>query len=492
MPFNIEEKISESNFTSVYRAFDTVLKRNVLLKVLHKHHAADNDLYQRFVREAQACAALRSEHIVQVYGLIEYEGSPAIVMEYIEGTSLKNLIGTGTTRSLKYARKVALHTLRGLVAAHEKEIIHRDIKPGNILVLTDGTLKVSDFGLAYVASVPTITAQGMVLGTPAYMSPEQIKHEVVDQRTDLFSMGVTLTEVLTGDRLFDGTSYAECAKKIISFKVGELDHLVEKSSIEFVEFLKLLLAPDKNKRYSTSKDALYALEQDESKIFIYPPGVLHKREKRTLFLMGLIVLASLLMITLFMFIHFTTYKSYKPEQPAVPADTVSYIQSDSYQQSAEAAEKEYSKTSAVPVPEDSGAVFLTSTPWAKVYVDNNFIGETPISSPVMLSAGEHLITFVHPSFNPIVQVVNVQPDKQQHISANFIEDAGFLNCIVIPWAEVYINEQYKGTTPLEKPILLSSGKYTVRFKNNIFADIVRDVTIKPKDTLQMQISFEKK
>src|SRR5512136_2946746 len=107
MQFTIEEKIQESNFTSVYRAFDAVLQRRVLLKVLHKHHAADPVLHQRFMREAQACAALRSEHIVQVYELTEYEGSPAIVMEYVSGRSLKELLLQTPDDRQALARKTA-------------------------------------------------------------------------------------------------------------------------------------------------------------------------------------------------------------------------------------------------------------------------------------------------------------------------------------------------------------------------------------------------
>ena len=147
MQYTIEEKIQESTFTTVYRAFDPVLQRRILLKVLHKHHAADPDLRQRFLREAQACAALRSEYIVQVYTLTEYENCPAIVMEFVEGTSLKQFIADGSTHTLAYAQKVALHALRGLVAAHEREIIHRDIKPGNILVTINGTFKIINFGI---------------------------------------------------------------------------------------------------------------------------------------------------------------------------------------------------------------------------------------------------------------------------------------------------------------------------------------------------------
>jgi Serine/threonine protein kinase len=508
MPFTIEEKISESSFTSVYRAFDAVLQRRVLLKVLHKHHAADNDLYQRFVREAQACAALRSEHIVQVYELIEYEGSPAIVMEFVEGTSLKNLIVTGTTCSLQYARKVALHTLRGLVVAHDRGIIHRDIKPGNILVVSDGTMKVTDFGLAYLASVPTVTAQGMVLGTPAYMSPEQICHEEIDQRTDLFSLGATLAEVLTGNRLFEGTSYAECAKKILSFKVDMLDYLVEKSSAEFLKFLKLLLAPKKKNRFSTSKEALYALEQDESKIFISVPRTTPRRKRRTVLLSGAAVLLGALAIFLFTVNHSSNSRTSGPTQPAVLSDTTavritalgevqrklsisSNVHPESMQQLRVLKQPEISTTTTIPLSMDSGTVLLTSTPWAKVYVDNVFIGETPISKPLTLSTGKHSVMFMHPSFDPILQTITVTKNRELHIAGNFIKNAGFLNCIATPWAEVYIDEQYKDTTPLEKPIVLSPGKHQVRFKNASFVDVLREVIIKSKDTASLCIFFEK-
>jgi serine/threonine protein kinase len=493
MSFTIEEKINESSFTSVYRAFDTVLQRRILLKVLHKHHATDNDLYQRFVREAQACAALRSEHIVQVYELIEYEGSPAIVLEFVDGTSLKNLIATGTTRSLKYARKVALHTLRGLVVAHDRGIIHRDIKPGNILVLLDGTMKVADFGLAYLASVPTITAQGMVLGTPAYMSPEQIRHEEIDQRTDLFSLGATLVEVLTGDRFFEGASYAECAKKILSFEVNMLDYLKEKSSADFVKFLKLLLAPKKQNRYATSRVALYALDRDESSIFISASPTAPRIKHRTVLLIGAAVLLGALAIILSTFTNSFNFRTSSPTQSVVLSDTTTkqIVKNGEVQQPRVLKQPEKSITTTIPLSIDSGTVLLTSTPWAKVYVDNVFIGETPISNRLTLSAGNHTVTFMHPSFDPILKNIKVLPNKELSIATNFIEKAGFLNCIVTPWAEVYVDGQYKDTTPLEKPIVLSPGKHSVRFKNASFIDVLREVIITSKDTTSLCIFFEK-
>jgi hypothetical protein len=139
---------------------------------------------------------------------------------------------------------------------------------------------------------------------------------------------------------------------------------------------------------------------------------------------------------------------------------------------------------------DSGTVIFTSTPWAKVYVDNKFIGETPFSKPFIIAAGKHSILFVHPSFEPIMQTITVLPFRESKVTGNFFDNVGYLNCLANPWAEVYINDQYKDTTPLEKPIMLSPGKYQVRFKNVSFQDTVCEVIVRSKDTTSIAISFK--
>lgn len=501
MKLTVEEKINESSFTSVYRAFDTVLQRRVLLKVLHKHLASDNDLHQRFLREARACAALHSDHIVQVYELIEYEGAPAILMEYVEGTSLKNFIADGKTTSLKFTRKAALHTLRGLVAAHDKGIIHRDIKPGNILVTGDGTLKVSDFGLASIAFVPTVTTQGMVLGTPAYMSPEQIRHEEIDQRSDLFSLGATLVEVLTGNRLFDGNSYAECVKKILTFKADILNQYTEQSSPEFVQFLKLLMSPRKQDRFATSKDALYALDKDDSNIIISQPLASPSKKHRAAIITTILLTVCTIILAIFQ--YYSQSPVPKPSQEKAASDTAySLIAAHaktleskgipSVEQPLQKQQPHAQKTALGSAGSNPGLVLITSTPWAKVYIDNVFVGETPIGKPLTVSEGKHSIMFMHPSFEPILKTITVQSNKQIQIAGNFIENTGYLKCLASPWAEVYIDEQYKETTPLEKPIMLSPGLHRVRFKNTSFTDIIREVTIKSKDTCSLSVVFQEK
>ena len=196
----------------VYRARDTKLKREVAVKVLPDSFAGDPERMARFQREAEVLAALNHPNIAQIYGVEDR----ALVMELVPGESLKGPFPLET--ALNYARQIA----DALEAAHEKGIVHRDLKPANIMITPTGVVKVLDFGLAAVAqssdtsnpaNSPTLTISptraGMILGTAAYMSPEQARGKAVDKRADIWAFGVVLYEMLTGKRLFDGETISD-------------------------------------------------------------------------------------------------------------------------------------------------------------------------------------------------------------------------------------------------------------------------------------------
>src|SRR5688572_28181861 len=200
----------------VYRARDTSLNRHVALKVLPESFASDVDRLMRFKREAQTLAALNHPHIAQIYGLEESSASVALVMELVEGEDLSQRIARGPI-PLDLALPIARQMAEALEAAHEQGIVHRDLKPANIKVRPDGAVKVLDFGLAKaiegaggagrargagwdVDHSPTITSpamtmQGVILGTAAYMSPEQARGKIVDKRADIWAFGVVLYEM---------------------------------------------------------------------------------------------------------------------------------------------------------------------------------------------------------------------------------------------------------------------------------------------------------
>ena len=215
----------------VYRARDAGLNRDVALKVLPDLFAADPDRLARFKREAQVLASLNHPNIAHVYGLEQSDGVQALVMELVEGPTLADRIAQGPI-PIDEALPIAKQIAEALEAAHEQGIIHRDLKPANIKVRPDGTVKVLDFGLARAleptsssgvdaTASPTITSPammtgvGMLLGTAAYMSPEQAKGRPADKRSDVWAFGAVLYEMLTGRRAFDGEDMTEVLGAVV-------------------------------------------------------------------------------------------------------------------------------------------------------------------------------------------------------------------------------------------------------------------------------------
>ncbi|MGH9385419.1 MAG: serine/threonine-protein kinase, partial [Vicinamibacterales bacterium] len=239
-PYEVTALIGEGGMGLVYRATDTNLKRTVAIKVLPDAVAADSERLARFQREAEVLARLNHPNIAQIHGLERSDSSPgsgqagirALVMEFVEGPTLADRIDQGPIplgEALAIARQIA----EAMEAAHELGIIHRDLKPANIKVRPDGMVKVLDFGLAKAlapadamsASVtlsPTITSPammtgvGVLLGTAAYMSPEQARGKAVDKRTDIWAFGAVLYEMLTGRRAFAGDEVSEVIASVLA------------------------------------------------------------------------------------------------------------------------------------------------------------------------------------------------------------------------------------------------------------------------------------
>ena len=222
--YEIQAPIGAGGMGEVYRGTDTKLGRGVALKILPTAMAQDADRLARFQREARAVAALNHPNVVTLYSVEECDGVHFLTMELIEGQPLDRMIsanGLPVERIVEIAGAVA----EGLAAAHEKGIVHRDLKPANVMVTAEGRVKVVDFGLAKDVGLETSndatitsaerTQAGIVMGTPAYMSPEQVSGRVLDHRTDIFSLGVMLHEMATGRRPFEGTSSAELVSSIL-------------------------------------------------------------------------------------------------------------------------------------------------------------------------------------------------------------------------------------------------------------------------------------
>jgi serine/threonine protein kinase/tetratricopeptide (TPR) repeat protein len=213
--YQIIEKIGAGGMGEVYLAEDTNLKRQVALKFLPPHLCQDEDCRARFKREAQAAAKLNHPNIVTIYEVSEYQGRSCIVMQYVEGKSLKDIIKEKEL-PVDQIIDLAIQICEGLSKAHEEGVIHRDIKPSNILISSDGRPKLLDFGLAAIKGYTHITRTGSTLGTVGYMSPEQAEGKSVDERSDLFSLGIILYEMISGRPPFRGDTEGAVLKSILN------------------------------------------------------------------------------------------------------------------------------------------------------------------------------------------------------------------------------------------------------------------------------------
>ena len=262
--YEIVSQIGSGGMGVVYRARDTRLGRLVAIKVLPAHLSADSDRLKRFEQEAQSAAALNHPNILAVYQLGSYQGAPYLVSELLEGDTLREQLRQGPVaqeRALDYAQQIA----EGLSAAHERGIIHRDLKPENLFVTNDGRIKILDFGLAKLAegdggsaeTVATLGLQthpGMIAGTVGYTSPEQVRGEKLDTRTDLFSFGVVLYEMVTGKRPFEGETSGVTFEAILNRQPTPPTKLNSKVAPGLENIITKALEKDREVRYQHASD----------------------------------------------------------------------------------------------------------------------------------------------------------------------------------------------------------------------------------------------
>ena len=271
-PYEVLAPIGSGAMGEVYRAHDPRLGRDVAIKILPAIVSTDSERLRRFEQEARAAAALSHPNILAVHDIGSENGSPYIVSELLEGESLRDRLNSGAVpvrKAVEYAVAIA----RGLAAAHEKGIIHRDLKPENLFITADGRVKILDFGLAKLAQaepapgsgslMPTSaggTTPGLVLGTVGYMSPEQVRGQATDQRSDLFAFGAILYEMLSGRRAFRGDTTADVMTGILKEDPPDLPTEDRHVPPALARIVDRCLAKSPNARFRSADDLAFALE----------------------------------------------------------------------------------------------------------------------------------------------------------------------------------------------------------------------------------------
>src|SRR5713226_6002939 len=267
--YRILEQIGAGGMGEVYRAQDTRLERQVAIKILPAEFSKDEDRLRRFEREARAAAALNHPNILAIYDVQIHDGSPFIISELLQGTTLRGRLITGAL-PLRVVIDYAAQILHGLTAAHQKHIVHRDLKPENLFITRDNRVKILDFGLAKLAEpnqtlggsdVATMnTTPGMVMGTLAYMSPEQLRGRKVDERSDIFSFGAILYEMVSANRAFQAETNVDIITAILTQDPLERSEARSALPPALERVVRHCLEKSPEDRFQSARDLLFNLE----------------------------------------------------------------------------------------------------------------------------------------------------------------------------------------------------------------------------------------
>ncbi len=313
--YRVLKKLGSGGMADVYCALDQQLGRQVALKLLYRHFAADEQFVERFRREASSAAGLQHPNIVGIYDRGEWDGTYYIAMEFIEGRTLKDVIRERGPAPSEAAVDIVLQILRAARFAHQRGVVHRDIKPHNVLIDADGRVKVADFGIAR-AGASDMTETGLIMGTSQYLSPEQAQGKPVDARSDLYSIGIVLYELLTGRVPFDAESPVAVALKQVSevpVPPRELNPEIP-PALDAVVLRALEKVPAQ--RFADADEFIAALQSGQLEPIAAPPPVVEVLEEEEdrgrrwwLWLLILLALAA---------IAFGVYLTLKPEQLSVP------------------------------------------------------------------------------------------------------------------------------------------------------------------------------
>jgi len=263
--YEISAHLGSGGMAEVYCAKDMQLGRNVALKILHERFAADEEFVERFKREASSAAGLAHQHVVGVYDRGEWDGTSYIAMEFVQGRTLKQIIVEHGPLEPQRAVDVTVQILRAARFAHRRGIIHRDFKPQNVIVDDEGRAKVTDFGIAR-AGASDMTQTGSILGTAQYLSPEQAQGHAVGARSDLYSIGIILYELLTGRVPFEADSAVTIALKQVSEAPVPPSRLSPRVTPELESVVLRALAKEPHDRFADADEFIAALDAAASRI----------------------------------------------------------------------------------------------------------------------------------------------------------------------------------------------------------------------------------
>ncbi|MCX7785733.1 MAG: protein kinase [candidate division WOR-3 bacterium] len=518
--YEIIKVISSGAQAVVYTALQKPLERIVILKVLSPILSADEENVKRFEREAKVLSALKEENVTKIFDFGKHSGLYYFVTEYVEGLSLKEFLEKKGKLSPELASYIILEISKVLARLHEQGIIHRDLKPSNILIGYDGKIKLTDFGLAISQALPSITVEGSILGTPGYMSPEQITGKPIDHRSDIFSLGVVFYELITGHNPFIASTYSAIMQNVLNLKIAPFYKLDQsligyKDLWQIIERMLKKSAQDRFQKISELCEKLEEwmaekpkvdLKKEMAEILLMKPksdGILTQPQTtgKKVRLSYFYLIIALLMLIAGIFIGFNKINRKAQLQfSSLPIDTLfsriktrhDSIQLSEFVSKASSKDKETTKRDSLGLEITSqknarGYLKISVVPWADVYLDGEKVFTTPKDTIIDLKVGMHNLKLINPNFPAIETLFSINPNDNLKLVFNLFDYVGYLQVAVQPWADIYIDDVYKATSPIATPIIVPIGKHKITLRNPYYPPYEETIEFKPQATVERNI-----
>ncbi|MBI1937993.1 MAG: serine/threonine protein kinase [Ignavibacteriales bacterium] len=516
--FEVLEVLKKDEHAAVFLANHIYLSKRIILKVLNTQKISDQSLVERFKREAKLLAKLDHPNIIKVLDFGTHKEFFYISFEYIEGMSLRNLL---KTKQLTHEQKenMMVQLLKALDFAHNNNIIHRDIKPENIFINLNLGLKLGDFGLALSSEDNFVTNPYSIVGTPSYMSPEQVRGVKLTPQSDLFSAGVVLFELFTGVNPFLKENVNLTLNEIMSYNESALSEKLEPLQPDVKDVLHRLLRKNVSNRYPSAKEVLKDLNVPEDQPTVSLNNIHNNgsNKKKILFAASavLVIVTALTLI----FMNGNAEKNKGQNIANVPAEKNINQQTDKGNDAGNTSATENKNDEPVrqenvndanqqlqlgdgkddvennhaqtPAAVKYGGLFVECFPWAEIYIDGEKVETTPMTKPLTLTEGEHTIKLVNQDYPLYTKVVNIKQGDISRIRVLLDSLMAYINCRVFPWGDVYINEDYKGQTPLRGLVKVVPGFIKLTIKNPNFKTIDTLLNAAKGDTLNLRFTFKK-
>lgn len=519
--FEIIECFKKDDYTGVYLAKHIYLGKEIILKCLNTQTVPDNSVIERFKREAKILASLDHPNIIKVLDFGTHGKYFYISFEYFKGTSLREVIKKNDIND-KDKEQIVIQILQGMHEAHSNSIIHRDIKPENIFVDHAMNVKIGDFGLALSKTESFVTSKSAIVGTPCYMSPEQVSGDVITPQTDLFSFGIVIYELFTGVNPFLGNDVNESINNIITKDYKTILQEIKTLPEAIAELVSSAIVRSNSKRCKSALEAMKMLGVEPSfNTIVDNNNVFRKKIKQENFqqkIYYLIATATVLVLLIYV-IFFVNKKGSSTLMPPSEAIQNENVKTDSLPDNISVSENNTPITPTVdktliPVNDKTttqgnnnpervekptentetiltfGELYVECSPWGNIIIDGTQIETTPLEKPLRLETGEHKLVLSHPQFPSYRETISIKANALYNVKVNLDTLYGYVDCKVFPWGELYVNGEHIGQTPLANSLQLVPGRYTFRITNPHFATINDTVVVRRNDTLSVKYSFK--